>query len=60
MSEVHLLMGKSRTVVSVYASEKDAQAKCDRYNADPFIAPEQPDPDAPYTVETRTVQPERS
>lgn len=59
MSEVHLLMSATRTVVGVYAAKTDAQAKCDRYNEDPFIAPGWPDPDAPYTVETRLVQPER-
>jgi len=50
--EVTLLLTASGAVVSIYESADAARAKRDAYNADPFVAPGEPDLDAPYSVET--------
>ncbi len=48
---VYLLIGRETGVVSVYAHEGDANDRRDKYNADPFIEPDNPDQDAPYEVQ---------
>lgn len=50
MNEIHLLIGKTTGVIGAYYNKANVEAKRDRYNADPFLEPGQPDPDAPYVV----------
>ncbi len=58
MVVVHLLLTSRETVVSVYEDEAEANATADRFNADPFIEPGNPDTDAPYRVESWVVHAE--
>jgi hypothetical protein len=55
---VTLLVGKQTGVVAAYAVEAEASAKAEEHNADPFLAPGEPDPDAPYKVATFRVRTE--
>ena len=52
---VALLIGKRSGVVRVFATEAEAIARRDQFNADPFLAEEMPDHDAPYTVQSWAV-----
>lgn len=54
---VHLLLTATGKVVRVYSAQADAERTMLRFNADPWIAEGQPDPDAPYSVETWAVKP---
>ncbi len=54
---VAILVNRHKHMVRVYSAQEDAEAKRDEYNADPFVAPGEPDPDAPYAVEVWEVQP---
>lgn len=47
-------------VISAYTTEAAANARRDRFNADPWIEPGAPDTDAPYSVEGIMVQGEVS
>ena len=51
MTTVWAVLTKLRTPTSFYASERCARRIVERFNADPFTAPGEPDPDAPYTAE---------
>jgi hypothetical protein len=53
---VYLLLSSSNQVCSIYESREDAEAKRDRFNADPFLELGRGDPDAPYTVAAWSVQ----
>lgn len=55
-TQVFLLVGKVTGTVSVYGSLEEAEARRDKFNADPWIEPGNPDQDAPYVVEAWTVQ----
>lgn len=55
---VALLLNKHGKACSVYASREDADAKAKQLNADPFVAAEQEDSDAPYSVEVWSVRAE--
>lgn len=55
--QVFLLVGAQTGTVAVYAHREAAEARRDKYNADPFIEPGHPDPDAPYEVQSWNVQP---
>lgn len=55
METVALLKSVTGEVIAIYASAVEAQALVDRYNSDPFVDGE-PDVDAPYSVETWSVQ----
>lgn len=57
MKTVALLQTCKGAVIAVYASTEEAEARRDRYNADPFIEPGNPDTDAPYSVEEWCVTP---
>lgn len=48
---VYVLFSASHHMTSIYESQEAAEATRDRYNTDPFVAPGEPDQDAPYTVE---------
>lgn len=52
METVTMLLNARGEVVSVYADASDAEAKRDKFNADPFVEPGTADADAPYTTET--------
>lgn len=52
---VFILLNTHGRICSVNANQADAEAKRDKFNADPFLASEESDPDAPYTVESWTV-----
>jgi hypothetical protein len=54
-TQVFLLVGAQTGTVAVYGSREDAEARRDKYNADPFIDSATPDPDAPYEVQTWNV-----
>jgi hypothetical protein len=56
LSGVHLLVGKQTGVVSAYEHLADAEARRDKFNADPWIEPGTPDPDAPYEVQSIGVE----
>lgn len=56
MQTVTLLVTRNGTPVSVFATPAQAQERADRYNVDPYIDSETPDPDAPYSVQTWGVQ----
>jgi hypothetical protein len=53
---VALLLNARGKVCSVHADAEDARGVAARYNADPFVGAGEPDPDAPYTVETWVVR----
>lgn len=55
-STVTLLLNCHGQIRSAHASREAAQAIADRYNADPWLDCESPDPDAPYTTATWAVQ----
>lgn len=48
---VYLLVGAKTGVVSAWQTFVGAAKKRDAFNADPFIEPGMPDPDAPYEVQ---------
>jgi hypothetical protein len=52
---VFALRGAVTPLCSVRVSLERARETSDRYNADPFVEPGTPDPDAPYTVEATTL-----
>jgi len=52
MDSVTLLLAADGKICSVYADRAAAEARRDRFNADPFIEPGTPDPDAPYSTKT--------
>lgn len=54
--QITLLVDCHGKTVSVWADFDDAEACAARYNADPFVAAETPDPDAPYHTEVWTVK----
>lgn len=54
--QVTLLKSAKGQVLSIYADRSDAETKRDKYNADPHLDSETPDPDAPYEIETWIVQ----
>lgn len=54
--QVFLLVGKQTGTVSVWASKEDAEARRDKFNADPWVEPGNPDQDAPYEVQAWNVQ----
>lgn len=56
METVHLLNRKDGRTVIVFASLEAAEQRRDTLNADPFIAPGEPDTDAPYSVESWSVR----
>jgi hypothetical protein len=49
------LIGRVTGVCSVKRTYAEAIGAADRYNADPFLEPELPDPDAPYDVKVTTL-----
>lgn len=51
-----VLMDNKGGIVSVYADEKAAHEKRDRFNRDPNLDSETADPDAPYRCETWVVR----
>jgi hypothetical protein len=53
---VTLLLTKDGQTVSVWPTREGALAKAIAFNADPFVEPGTPDPDAPYRVEEWTVE----
>lgn len=53
---VTFLLRRGGHVVSVYSKEADARARMEKFNADPFLAPGHPDPDAPYSIARWHVQ----
>ena len=57
MDEVTLLLNVRGETISVYARRAAAEEKAAKFNADPFIAPGEADPDAPYSVTTWMVTP---
>ena len=50
VTRVFMLMNWRGHVCSVYASQADAEAKREKFNADPYIEADRKDPDAPYSV----------
>lgn len=60
MISVTLLLNHLGQPLAAFASHADAQARCDKYNADPFLEPDKPDPDAPYSIETWSVDDDES
>lgn len=54
-SIVYVLRGVQTGKVSIWAVKEDADARRDKFNADPFLDDGQADPDAPYTVEAWVV-----
>lgn len=53
---VTLLLTQWGQVSSVWASREEAAAKAKQLNDDPFVAPGEPDQDAPYSVEEMVVR----
>jgi hypothetical protein len=56
LAQVALLLTARGTVCSVWASKDAAEAQAAKYNADPHLDQREPDPDAPYTVQTWSVR----
>ena len=48
---VFVLLNKNHRISAIYATQAQADAKCQKFNADPELEPGTPDPDYPYTVE---------
>lgn len=53
---VALLLDKAGAVLSVYLKTAQAEAKRDKYNAEPVLDGGEPDPKAPYRTEEWRVQ----
>jgi hypothetical protein len=49
--QVALVLTVDGRVASIWASKEAAEAHAAKYNADPFMALGEPDPDAPYSVQ---------
>jgi hypothetical protein len=52
---VAILLKADGSVASVWVSKEAAEAQAAAYNADPHIGQGEPDPDAPYSVQTWAV-----
>jgi hypothetical protein len=52
---VFVVVDRNGKTTSINATRAGAQAKIDRFNADPFIEPGKPDPAAPYRIEEWSV-----
>jgi hypothetical protein len=48
---VYVLLDSNKSICAIYREKCKADKAMNRFNEDPFLSPDEPDPNAPYSVE---------